>query len=92
MSEKKAKEKRREEAEGKKPIFQVTIDVFEGLTVNVRNFPKEHNAAMAVLLNATMAVSHYFALPPPEPSKIIVANPAASPADIIQMARGGLNG
>jgi hypothetical protein len=88
MSEKKAKEKRREEAEAKKPIGHVVIDVYNDGTVDVRGFPQDHGAAMGILLNALMNVSHYFTLPPPEPSKIIVANPAASPADIIQMARG----
>jgi len=88
MSQKKAKEKRRKEEDAKKPIGHVIIDVYEGGGVGVRGFPKDHNGAMAIMLNATMQVSHYFTQPPPEESRILTATPAASPADIIQMARG----
>jgi len=88
MSEKKAKESRRQEADAKKPTMQVTIDVYEGLNVVVRNFPKDHNVAMAILLNATMQLSTFFMHPPPEESNILLARPAASPSDVLQMAKG----
>jgi len=89
MSEKKAKEARKQEADAKKPVGCVVIDVYEGGGVGVRGFPEDHTAAMAIMLNAIMQVSHYFTQPLPEKSSILLASPAASPIDILQMARGG---
>lgn len=89
MSEKKAKEKKREENAAVKPIGQITIDVFSNLDVNVSNFPSDHNIALMVMCNALMKVSNYFIQQSVNSkSDILLARPGASQADIVKMAAG----
>ena len=87
MSEKQAKAKRREQAQEKKPIGQITINVYDNLDVDVANFPSESNMALMVLANATSKVAAYFMEEAQKnKSNILLARPGASQADIIKMA------
>jgi len=89
MSEKRAKEERRNEQE-RKPIATVKIDVFDDMDVNVREFPSDHAMAMMVLCNALVKVSDYFVrgLHVQKQSDILLARPRVSPDDIIKMSKG----
>ena len=60
MNGKRAKQKRREEAQEIKKVGTVTIDVYSNLDVNVSNFPDNHDIAMTVMANAMLKVSCFF--------------------------------
>ena len=60
MNGKKAKQKRREEAQVVKNVGTITINVYSNLNVDVCNFPDDYNAAMAIMANAMLKVSAFF--------------------------------
>lgn len=90
MSQKKAKQRRRDEKEAVKPIGQIIIDVYPDLNVNVSNFPSDHNIAMMIMCNALLKLSAYFIEQQQTNNKsnILLARPGASQADIAKMAAG----
>lgn len=91
MSEKKAKEKRREEnqAQGeRKFIGTMEIDMYDDFSIEARNFPKDHQQAITFLCNALLQVSAFIRQQEAgNQSGILMAKPGASHADILKMSR-----
>ena len=92
MSEKKAKEKRREEkqAQGeRKLIGTMEIDMYDDFSVDVRNFPMDHAIAITFLCNALLKASAFIIeRNAKNQSNILLARPGATPEDIIKMSQG----
>lgn len=60
MSEKKAKEERRNEEQKPRVRQQITATFFEGGNVNVSGFPREFSSAMLTAHIITKTIADYF--------------------------------